>query len=191
MKLVKEVIIAFLLCLVIVSAADEAGNETKVVKGKQTFKRISLCEGCMVGESCIEEGVQKRESIDSPLYYCGSDNKARPAKDVGGECVEDYECKSYFCDGGYCNVIMSGGSTNSILAVVFVGILAVMGGLAFLLFKLGIGFKKVSKEEEKMEKEQKKKPVWQESVKGIKPGAYKYRPEYDALEKRMKEKLKK
>lgn len=184
MRLVKEVLLIFLVCSFLVSAVE---NET-VVKGKPVVKKISLCEGCMIGDTCIGVGTQKRETVNSPLYYCGPDQKGFPAKDIGEICSEDYECVSYICMKGLCNAELEEGS-RGILIAVLVGVIVILGLFALLLFKLGIGVKKISEEEQKMEKLQ-KKPSWQASVQGIKPGKYRYRPEYDVLEKKLRQKFK-
>lgn len=176
MRLIKELLIAFLLCLAIVNAANI--TERKV-------KTASICDGCMIGGSCVKEGVQKQETIGGPFYYCGPNRKADLAKDVGEICLADYECVSYMCDEGYCNVKMEGKGVSTILMSVLIGVIIILLIGVFLLFKLKSGVKKISEEEKKMEKEQKKKPLWEASVKGIKQKPYRYRPEFDVLEKKL------
>lgn len=188
MKFAKEVLIVFFLCVFVVKVTDVTGIETGNIS--KSIKVVSLCEGCMIGETCVKEGIQKQESVGSPLYYCDVDHEAKLVKDIGELCMADYECEFYFCDNGYCNVKMEGEGASGILIGVLIGVVIILIIGVFLLYKLGIGFKKISKEEEKMEKEQ-KKPLWKESVKGIKTGSYRYRPEFDILEKKLKERLKK
>jgi len=177
----------------VVEEEEEVVEEEKVEEKveKTLIKEVSICDGCIMGEVCIKEGVQKQESIGGPLYYCGADHKAELVKGIGELCMTDYECEYYYCNNGYCDAKMEGKNTTGILTGVFIGIILILLIVVFLLYKFGIMFKKVSKEEEKMEKEQKKKPLWETSVKGIKRGGpYKYRSEFDVLEKKMKEKFK-
>lgn len=152
---------------------------------------VSICDGCIIGDACVKEGVQRQESIRGPLYYCGPDHKAKLVKNIGDTCVTDYECIYYYCNNGYCDAAMEGENTNTILIFVLIGVVVVLILMGFLLYKFGLGVKKISKEEEKMEKEQ-KKSSWESSVKGIKRGGpYKYRPEFDVLEKKFRERFKK
>lgn len=180
MRFVKELFIAFLLCLVTVSAE----NITERTEARKV-KTVSLCDGCMIGESCVAEGVQKQETLGGPLYYCGPNQKAELAKDVREICLADYECISYTCDEGYCDVKMKGEGISIILVGVLIGVVIILLIGVFLLFKLRAGVKKISEEEKKMEKEQ-KKPAWGASIKGIKQKPYRYRPEFDILEKKLK-----
>lgn len=187
MKLVKGLVIAFLLCLFVASAANVT-DEPK----KQKAKTVSLCEGCILGGVCVAEGVQKQEKVGGPLYYCGSDQEVGLVKDIGEVCTADYECEYYLCNDGYCDAKLEGEGTSNILISVFIGVMFILAIVVLFLFKFGASFKKISKEEKKMDQEQKKMPLWQTQIRGIKPGGpYKYRSEFDVLEKRMKEKLKK
>lgn len=190
MKTIKIILVVFLLCIFLVSAENMTENETKKIVGKPSIKTVSLCGGCMIGQSCVEEGVQKRETTEGPLYYCGPDHKAMPAKDNGEICSIDYECKSYICSEGYCSEEIIKES-NTMLIVFLIGAILIVAIAVFLIFKLRAGFNKVSKEEKIIGKEQKKFPDWQTSVKGIKQGSYKYKQKFDVLEKKLKEKFKK
>lgn len=169
----------------------EEEEEEEKPKGTP-FKTVSLCDGCEIGGSCVEEGVQKQEKVGGPIYYCGPDQKVMLAKDIGEICMADYECQFYYCNNGYCDAKMEGEGTKGILIGVFIGVVVILLIVVFLMYKMGIGFKKITKAEEKMEKEQKKQAAWQTSVQGIKRGGpYKYRSEFDVLEKKMRERLRK
>jgi hypothetical protein len=173
-----------------ISAEDEENTTTEEVK-KPSKTVVSICEGCIVGGSCIDAGVQKQEMIGGPIYYCDTDHKAKPAKDIGGVCVDDYECEYYFCDNGYCNVRLEGEGVSTIMIFIIIGLIIILGAGAVLLLKLRKGVKKIAKEEKKMKKEE-KKLSWPKRTKGIKPIAgYKYHPEFDTLEKKLKKWLKK
>lgn len=153
----------------------------------QTQKPITdVCyPDCRIGDSCVEEGVQKQEG--DVLYYCGYDNKAFPVKADGEVCSADYECESYNCKDGYCSSLVAEEPEEKESIWVSVVVVAVIIGAALLLLKFGLKSKEVTKtEKKKMEK----KETWAEEVKGVKPSRYTYRPELDVLEKKLKEKLK-
>jgi len=172
-------------------AVEEVVEEPKVEEKKQTIKTVSLCQGCMIGGSCVEVGVQKQKSLGGMIYYCNAEYVAQPVKSIGELCVSDYECEFFFCDNGVCNAIMEEQGLDKILIGVLVGVIVVLGGLIFLLYKFGIGFKKIEKEEEKIEKKEKNKPMWQPSTKDIKQRPYDYKPKFDVLEKKLGKTFKK
>ena len=165
MRFVKSLIIVFLFCLVIVTAA----NTTETPR-KQDIKMISLCDGCVIGDSCVQEGVQKKKSIGGPSYYCGPDGEIGVVKDIGEACMMDYECAFYYCHDGLCDAKVEEGNLKGILLAVFIAIVIIFAIVIFFIFRVGGAFSKISKDEEKMEKENKKRRLfWRENIWDTKP----------------------
>jgi hypothetical protein len=164
-------------------------NKTEVTK-KTTEKYskpvVSLCEGCSTGDAdnpCIEVGTQKQET-DGTTFYCSSGKKLETAKEAGENCNNDYECLTYTCNEGLCfeePEEETGIKTSQILLIL--GAVILIGGLAFLALRFLNTKKDVVKEEKKVEKKgfEIQEPEQKYS--------YKYRPEFDVLEKKLKESL--
>ncbi len=186
----KKIVLLFVLLLVLqsVSAEDNETADNQSVEPQTQKPGAGVCDpDCRIGDSCVEEGVQKQEG--DVLYYCGYGNKAFPAKADDEVCSADYECMSYDCKDGYCGPLVAAEPEDTEEPIwASVVIVVVIFGVAFLLFKFGLKSKGVSKAEKKKAE---KKEAWEESVKGIKQSHYTYKPELDVLERKLKEKLKK
>ena len=133
--------------------------------------------------------MQKQEEINGQIYYCGANHKTGVVKEIGKVCVADYECESYHCNNGFCNTKLQGEGIHGILIGVFTAVVIILLAGVFLLYKISIGFKKIAKEEKKMEKEQKN--IFGRKGFKIKQQPYRYRPEFDILEKKLKKSFKK
>ncbi|MDP2906830.1 MAG: hypothetical protein Q8O03_02720, partial [Nanoarchaeota archaeon] len=148
---------------------------------------VSLCEGCSTDDAdnpCLEVGTQKQEA-DGTTFYCSSGKKLETAKEAGENCINDYECLTYTCNEGVCfeeQEEETGIKTSQILLIF--GAVILFGGLAFLALKLLNTKKAVVKGEKKIEKKgfEIQEPEQKYS--------YRYRPEFDVLEKKLKESLK-
>lgn len=164
---------------------------------KTQRKVISLCDGCMIGETCVKEGSQRSKELGGQIYYCSSDLTVEPVKSISESCSVDYECESYMCDEGLCNLVMESSNTPTILTGVLIALVIILIIGAYFLVKIGIGVKKIKETEEKIDKgAQPKKPLF--SFKKQEPKKlseqqkpYQYRADYDPLERKMKEKFKK
>lgn len=146
-------------------------------------KEVSLCDGCMMDDICLEVGAQKQTMGGGPTFYCGSDKELERVKVEGELCSQDYECFSYICENQECVKESTGGINFKLF--VFIGIGVVALGLGFLLLKFFLGYKKIAKEEKKMDREDSR----QGRFKFQRP-RYEYKPEYDELEQELKESLK-
>lgn len=147
-------------------------------------KEVSLCDGCLVDRTCLEIGTQRQESEGTALLYCSSGKKLETAKEAGENCNNDYECLTYTCNEGICfggQEEETGIKSSQIILILVVVIFA--GGLTFLALKFLNTKKAVVKEEKKIEKKgfEIQEPEQKYS--------YKYKPEFDVLEKKLKESL--
>lgn len=177
---------------------EEVEEEEVKEEPKKTLRKvISLCDGCMIGNTCVKEGSQKAKELGGSIYYCSSDLTVEVVKDVSESCSADYECESYLCDDGLCNVVMESGNTPTILTGVLIALVIILIIGAYFIVKIGIGVKKIGEAEDKIDKgQQPKKPLF--SFKKQEPKKlseqqkpYQYRAKYDPLEKKMKAKFNK
>lgn len=158
----------------------------KKIPVKTSQPIVSLCEGCLTDDTnnpCLEVGNQKQEA-DGTTFYCSSSKKLEMAKEAGENCNNDYECLDYTCSEGVCFEELeeeNGLKTSQTLLIT--GAVILFGVLTLLAFKLLNTKKTVVKEEKKTEKKgfEVQEPKQKYS--------YKYRPEFDVLEKKLKESL--
>jgi len=185
------------------TTTSEAGNTTTTLEENKTLvteenktgatkptttptvKELGKCpEGCLVDNECLEIGIQRQESAGTTLLYCSANKKMETVKDLGENCNNDYECLAYTCDEGVCFEELeedTGIKTSQIMLIL--GVVILFGGLAFFVLKFLNTKKDVVKEEKKVEKKgfEIQEPEQKYS--------YKYRPEFDVLEKKLKESL--
>ncbi|MBM3200067.1 hypothetical protein FJZ53_03945 [Candidatus Woesearchaeota archaeon] len=169
---------------------------SQVVKGqtcsgekKIASKEVGLCDGCIMDGTCLKVGDQKRSLKADAMYYCGPEKRLETVKLEGDSCTENYECINFNCLSGVCASLGKEEETGSglgmkLILVIFAAVI-VLGGLAFLL-RNSIKIKPSQKAEEPKKETQKFK-----FTEEINPAQsrYKYRPEFDALEKKMKDSL--
>lgn len=149
------------------------------------IKEVSLCDGCMMDDICLDIGSQKQTMEGGPMFYCSSEKSLEKVKLKGESCKNDYECLSYTCLDNKCVVEQTEEGINlKLFAFIVIGFVA--AGLGFFIFKFILGYEKITKDEKKMEKEDLKK----RKGLGFERYKYRYKPEYDTLEKELKESLK-
>ncbi len=174
------------------SKTNSIGKKNKNQTNK-TIKLASLCDGCIIGGKCIKKGVQRIDPSDSVLYYCDFYNTVNIAKGLGDLCNSDYECKSFSCSNGFCSELKPAGedtdSTYNFSILLALIAFFLIAGIISVRFYLQNKQKK--EEKEKLEKQKKKKKDFIDDFGNIKQSPYKYRPEFDVLEKELKTKLKK
>jgi len=56
------------------------------------------CDGCLLKDQCIKVGTQKLTKESGYEVYCSPRNILEKAKEINQPCINDYECKSYYCD---------------------------------------------------------------------------------------------
>jgi len=59
---------------------------------------FAVCEGCQLGNTCINIGEQRLTKENGYEVYCSQQKTLERAKELGEPCDADYECKDYYCD---------------------------------------------------------------------------------------------
>jgi len=57
-------------------------------------------DGCLVSDKCI--GIGQRLMINDTKYYCNQEENITLQKDLGIDCVENYECITLLCGNNKC-----------------------------------------------------------------------------------------
>jgi len=166
-------------------------EKKETIKGSDCGKKatiksvVSLCEGCSTDDAnnpCIEVGTQKIYA-DGTTFYCSSGKKMEIAKESGENCNNDYECLTYTCNEGLCFEGQEDTGLNTSQIILIIGAAIIFGFLVFFTLKLLNTKKTVVKEEKKVGKKE-----FQVQEPGQKY-TYQYKPEFDVLEKKLKESL--
>ncbi len=161
----------------------DCGKKTPTKPITPPVKEVSLCpNGCLVDNECLEIGTQRQESTGTALLYCSANKKMETAKDIGENCDNDYECLAYNCQDQTCIERLEEEKTNYKL-VIIIGIIILVIGLVFLTFKRFYSKKNVKEETKPKKEESFEKKIELPEYK------YQYRPEFDVLEKKLKESL--
>jgi len=129
---------------------------------------FAICEGCLMGEKCINVGEQRLTKEDGYEVYCSSQKLLERAKELGEPCSSDYECKDYYCDM-VCKRLESGSSSlvMPFLKFLILGIIIII--VVYFLERL-------------IRPKNKPKPIKKQKTIKIQP---KLKKDYDTLEKNL------
>lgn len=165
----------------------DCGKKT-IAKATPSVKEVSLCDGCLTDSNiCLEIGTQKQETENGPMLYCSADKKLENAKEAGESCDNNYACLTYNCEGQVCTEKIEEKGVNFKLIIIIGIIVILLIGMVFVALKLLSSSKKIVKEETETRKEE----GFEKTELNVPEYKYKYKPELDVLEKKLKESLKK
>ena len=165
------------------SGCEKAEANYKSTCGKKKVQEVSLCDGCLVEGTCMEIGTQKEDPSRGLTSYCSTNKQLETAKEVDEGCEYDYECLTYSCEDNLCVQPIEEESTNYGFVLVIGGIILV-AILVFVALKLLPATKKAHEEKKGLKKEE----IFERKT-NLPEYKYKYRPEFDVLEKKLRESL--